>query len=134
MKTGWSERIRDVADREYIRPARRHQKLVKIVVGDIHQKLRAEGFPSGYTNQICTSLESEKFWRERGLELCSPMGQPRRHSTAFEFRFSDDIPGRASQAAGEDPLLALMGILKGAIREGADTFVRELRRDKATSK
>jgi hypothetical protein len=132
MKTGWSERIRDVADREYVRPARRDGKLVKIVVGDIHRKLREEGFPSGYTNQICTSLESEKFWRERGLELCSPAGQPRRHSTAFEFRFNKEFLGGAKVVAEEDPLLGLMGILKGAIREGADAFVRELRRDKET--
>lgn len=132
MKTGWSERIRDVADREYVVPASRERKPVRIVVGEIQQKLRAEGFPAGYTNQICTSLESEKFWKERGLEMRSPLGQPRRHSTTFEFFFDGTQP--PPKASKEDPLLEMAGVLKGAIREGAAAFVRELRRDKSASK
>jgi hypothetical protein len=134
MKTGKSELVREVADREYISPARSERKPVKIVVGDIHRKLREVGFPAGHTNQICTSLESEKFWKERGLELCSPLGQPRRHSTVFEFRFRGAAGKPNLKGQGNDPLLELMGVLKGAIREGADAFVKELRRDKVYSK
>ena len=130
MKTGWSERIRTVADREYVAPAKRAGKPVKIVVGEINEKLRAEGFPAGHTNQICTSLESEKFWKQRGLELCSPPGQPRRNTTAFEFRFDGSASATPPVKASPDPLLELAGVLKGAIREGAHAFVKELRRDK----
>jgi len=134
MTTGWSERIRNLADREYVSPARRGGKPIKIVVGEIQRKLRAEGFPDGHTNQICSSLESKKFWGERGLELCSPLGQPRKHSTTFEFRFHASTPASQVKTGGADPLLELMGILKGAIREGADAFVKELRRDKEAIK
>jgi hypothetical protein len=131
MKTGWSDKVREVADREYVRPALRDGNSVTIMVGDLHEKLRAEGFPSGHTNQICTSLESEKFWKDRGLELRSPLGQPRRHSTRFEFHFRAASGEKRSARVEDDPLLGLMGILKGAIGEGADAFLKEIRRDKA---
>lgn len=134
MKTGKSELVREIADREYVRPARPERKPVKIVVGDLHRKLREEGFPAGHTNQICTSLESEKFWKDRGLQLCSPVGQPRKHSTVFEFRFQGGIDSKSLKSMTQDPLLELMGVLKGAIREGADAFVKELRRDKGNGK
>lgn len=129
MKTGWSEKVREVADREYVRPALRDRGPITIVVREIHEKLRAEGFPSGHTSQICTSLESEKFWKQRGLELRSPVGQPRRHSTAFEFRFAEGKGKRVRESSHEDPLLELMGVLRGAVREGADAFLAEMRRD-----
>jgi len=134
MKTGKSELVREVADREYVRPARLERKPVKIIVGELHRKLREEGFPAGHTNQICTSLESEKFWKDRGLQLCSPVGQPRKHSTVFEFQFQRNIDSSNSRNGTQDPLLELMGVLKGAIREGAGAFVKELRRDKGTGK
>jgi hypothetical protein len=130
MKTGGSDRVREVAEREYVRPAREGKKPVQIVVGDLHRKLRSVGFPAGHTNQICTSLESEKFWKERGLEMCSPLGQPRRHSTVFEFRFLGGRNEANPEVEAPDPLLELMGILKGAIKEGADAFVKEMRRDR----
>jgi hypothetical protein len=134
MKTGGSEKVREVAEWEYVRPARASKKNVQIVVGDLHRKLRSVGFPAGHTNQICTSLESEKFWKERGLELCSPIGQPRRHSTVFEFRFVGGHNEAKPEAEVQDPLLELAGILKGAIKEGADAFVKELRLDQGDAK
>ena len=132
MKTAWSEKVRELADREYVTPASKEGRSITIVVGEIHEKLRAEGFPSGHTNQICSSLESEKFWKYRGLELRSPLGQPRRHSTTYEFQFKGVAPSKAAQRSKGDPLLELMGILKGAVREGADVFVKEMRRDKVS--
>ncbi len=132
MKTGWSDRIRDLADREYVNPAKRHGGTVRIRVGDMQRKLKEQGFPAGYTNQILTSLESERFWKDRGLEMDSPAGQPRRHETVLTFHFKDD--NALLSKATSDPLLELAGILKGAIQEGADAFVRELRRDKAVSR
>ncbi len=132
MKTGWSERIREVAEREYVNPARAKRGEIQIKVGDLQRKLKPQGFPAGYTNQILTSLESERFWRDRGLEMDTPAGQPRRHETILRFHFAS-----ASAAVGKtnsDPLLELAGVLKGAIREGADAFIRELRRDKAGSR
>jgi hypothetical protein len=132
MKTGWSDRIRELAEHEYVNPARREGGKVRIRVGDVQKKLKVQGFPAGYTNQILTSLESERFWKERGLEMETPPGQPRRHETVLTFHFRENAE-RSSRKA-QDPLLELAGILKGAIHEGADAFVRELRRDKAASR
>lgn len=132
MRTNWSNRIRELADREYVNPAKARGGEIRIRVGDIQKKLKAQGFPAGYTNQILTSLESDKFWADRGLEMDTPPGQPRRHETVLSFHFRDDV--QRSSGAASDPLLELAGILKGAIREGADAFVRELRRDKAASR
>jgi hypothetical protein len=132
MKTGWSDRIREIADREYVSPARSGGGRIRIRVGDMQKKLKAQGFPPGYTNQILTSLESERFWKERGLEMDTPPGQPRRHETVLTFHFKGTADGPSER--GRDPLLEMAGILKGAIREGADAFVRELRRDKAASR
>lgn len=132
MKTGWSDRIRELAEHEYVNPARREGGKIRIRVGDMQKKLKAQGFPPGYTNQILTSLESERFWKDRGLEMDTPPGQPRRHETVLTFHFKENIG--TSLKPARDPLLELAGILKGAIREGADAFVRELRRDKAASR
>ena len=38
--------------------------------------------------------------------------------------------GQQPKTGDADPLLGLMGIMKGSVREGADAFLRELRRDK----
>jgi hypothetical protein len=133
MQTGWSERIREFADREYVSPARKNRAEIRIRVGDLQRKLKAQGFPAGYTNQILSSLESERFWGSRGLDMETPVGQPRKHETVLAFRFRDDA-ARWGDAPPEDPLLALAGILRGAIREGADAFVREMRRDKASAR
>lgn len=132
MRTGWSDRIRELADREYVNPARKQGGSVRIRVGDMQKKLKVQGFPAGYTNQILTSLESERFWRDRGLEMDTPPGQPRRHETVLTFHFKQNT--QETSKSTRDPLLELAGILRGAIREGPDAFVRELRRDKATSR
>jgi hypothetical protein len=51
----------------------------------------------------------------------------------LEFSSVDLGSGR-SPAVEQDPLVALSGILRGAIREGAAAFVRELRRDDTDSR
>ncbi len=130
MDKGWSEKVRSVAEREYIRPAVRGGCEVTIRVGDIHQMLRKEGFPTGHISQICSALESEKFWKRQGLEPRTPKGQARRLDTSYVFRVKEGAQPRTEETR-PDPLLELVGVLKGAIREGADAFVREIRRDKS---
>jgi hypothetical protein len=131
MATQWSEKIREIAEADYVRPARRKGGTIRIVLGDFKKKLESQGFPPAHPNQICTALESKKFWQQRGLRMRTPLGQARRNETTFEFDFLEPTlsDGSATQSA-KDPLLELMGILKDAIREGADAFVQELRRDK----
>lgn len=130
MHSGLSEKVRQLALKEYVEPARRTGESVVIPVGEIQQKLRREGFPSGHIRQICTSLESKLFSERLGLRLDSPAGQPERVTTVFRFHFTDKLISRPAASKIEDPLLGLAGVLKGAIREGAEAFLHEIRKDR----
>jgi hypothetical protein len=130
MHSGLSEKVRQLAVKEYVEPARRKGTNIVIPVGEIQQKLRREGFPSGHIRQICTSLESKLFSERLGLKLDSPAGQPERVTTTFQFRFTDSNLSGPLTSATEDPLLELAGVLRGAIREGAKAFLREMRKDR----
>jgi hypothetical protein len=134
MNTEWSEKVRAIADKNYVQPARRRGETVRIVLGDFKRELESQGFPKNHPNQICTALESKKFWETRGLRMCSPLRQPRRNETSFEFAFVTPESAILRFAQANDPLLGLIGILEGAIREGAGTFIRELRKDKPVSR
>ena len=129
MQSGWSEKVRQLAVKEYVEPARRKGSDVVIPVGEIQQKLRREGFPSGHIRQICTSLESKLFSERLGLKLDSPAGQPERVTTVFRFHFKEGALSRSVASEIEDPLLELAGVLRGAIQEGAKAFLQELRKD-----
>jgi hypothetical protein len=130
MRTGLSEKVRQLAVKEYVEPARRKGTSVVIPVGEIQQKLRQEGFPSGHIRQICTSLESNLFSQRFGLKLESPAGQPERVETIFRFHFTEGRLARPGAREAEDPLLELAGVLRGAVREGAKAFLQELRKDR----
>jgi len=130
MNTQRSETIREIADRDYVRPARRKGGRIQIVLGDFKKRLESQGVSPAYPNQISTALESRKFWQQRGLKMRTPLGQARKNETKFEFDFVERVSKTDCAETDNDPLLELMGVLKGAIREGADAFVRELRRDK----
>jgi hypothetical protein len=88
-KTGWSDRVREIAEREYVEPARATRGIIRIPFGDLKVKLVRLGFPSSHANQVATPLESEKFWGTNGLELLTPKGQPRTVGSVLEFRFVD---------------------------------------------
>ena len=89
-KTGWSERVRDLAKREYVEPARATRDIVRIPFGELKSKLVRLGFPQSHANQVATPLETDKFWRPLGLELLSPKGQARTVDSIIEFRFTAD--------------------------------------------
>lgn len=129
---GSSDKVRSVARRDYVKTARKEDGI-RISLGDIQRTLQKERFPAGHLRQIRTSLESRLFWEPLGLRLVSQPGQPDRVGTVLEFSFVD-AESSGSPAAGQDPLLALSGILRGAIREGAAAFLQELRRDKDSRK
>jgi hypothetical protein len=130
MAKGNSTLVRRVADRDYVNPAMADGGVVRIRVGDLEKTLMREGFPARHINQICSALESDKFSGTR-LELRGGKGKPRKVDTIYEFKVRQRIAQPASLQPARDPLLELRGVLKGAIREGADAFLRELRRDKA---
>src|SRR5258708_36191079 len=89
MRTGLSEKVRQLAVKEYVEPARRKGTGVVFPVGEIQRKLCQEGVPSGHIRQICTSLESTLFSRRYGLKLESPEGQSERAATIFLLRFTE---------------------------------------------
>src|SRR6266478_3139039 len=89
MRTGLSEKVRQLAVKEYVESARRKGMGVVIPVGETQRKLRQEGFPSGHIRQICASLESSLFSQRSGLKLESPVGQPERVETVFRFHFTE---------------------------------------------
>lgn len=137
MKTGWSEKVREVADRDFVQPARPAGNAVRIRFGDLRARMVKLGFPAGHFNQIATPLESSKFWQPRGLEMCTPKGQSRNDDTIFEFRFvgeavnSQEEPTetpkeRALRAADE-----LWGLFKKEIdaHGGPEGFIRWVRSD-----
>src|SRR6202035_3471529 len=103
MHSGLSEKVRQLAVKEYVEPARRTGANVVIPVGEIQKKLRQEGFPSGHIRQICTSLESKLFSERLGLRLDSPAGQPERVTTVFRFRFNDNHRSGSAASETEDP-------------------------------
>jgi hypothetical protein len=137
MKTGWSERVREVADREYVQPARSSRKRVRIQFGELRARMVKLGFPAGHFNQIATPLESAKFWEPRGLEMCTPKGQIRNDDTVFEFRFIDE-QGKTHDAPIETPkerALRIFDELRGLFKDeiaahgGAEGFLRWVRSD-----
>ena len=130
MSIGWSEQVRQFATQEYVEPARRKGVSVVIPVGEINQKLRSKGFPAGHIRQICTSLESKLFRERLGLKLESPAGQPERVTTVLRFRFDDKVATGRKVIPAEDPLMELVGSLRGAIPEGAKAFLDEMRKDR----
>ncbi len=127
-----SEQVRQVAMRDYIEPAKKNGKCVEIPIGEMQEKLRSEGFPSGHIRQICTSLESNLFIRRNRLIRDTPVGQPERVGTVLRFRFADRplVAPSLKQRIAEDPLLALAGRFPRAFPEGAEVFLKEIRRDK----
>jgi hypothetical protein len=133
MNKGSSDQVRKVAKRDYVDPAQSKDTL-QISLGGIQRTLQKEGFPSGHLRQIRTALESSLFWEPLGLKLLSERDQPDRVATVLTFRFSDAKGNRSAAAKVEDPLLELSGVLRGAIREGAAAFLRELRKDKEPHK
>lgn len=136
LKTGWSEQVRQVADREYVEPARGHAAEVRIPFGEFKAKLVKLGFPSGYANQVASPLESEKFWLPRGLEMVSPKNQPRRVDTVLEFRFvKREAAGEKRRETARERAERLTEKLRGLLKEeiaahgGSEGFIRWVRSD-----
>ncbi len=148
MATGWSEKTRQFAEKEYVLPASPTRAPIRIRHGDIQASLRRLGMPAQNANQVGTSLESEKFWKPRGLKLCSPKGQSRSSDSVYEFRFADldTLVGDSTFSSGSGPAAVasiseeprdrakrvvdgLFGLLKEEIASygGTEAFMRWVR-------
>jgi hypothetical protein len=148
VATGWSEKTRQFAEQEYVIPARRTREPIRIRHGDIQARLRRLGMPAQNANQVGTSLESEKFWKPRGLLLCSPKGQSRSVDSVYEFQFVEPCgssgdpltagtsSSKSDHLQSEDPASrakrvvdGLCGLLKEEIASygGTEAFMRWVR-------
>lgn len=133
ITTGWSDRVREFAREEYVMPARGHAELVRIPIGDLKPKLVAMGFPGRNANQVVSPLESDKFWKPLGLELCSPKNQSRSKETVLEFRFTHEEGGTSPNLTAKQRALAAAESLRGLFREeiqrrgGVEGYMRWVR-------
>ena len=134
--TGWSERVRDLARVEYVEPARATRRIISIPFGEFKAKLVRLGFPQSHANQVATPLETHKFWRPLGLELCSPKGQARTVDSVLVFRFASHVPQQdGPQETPAEKAARLVGQIHGLMKEtidahgGAEAFIRWVRAD-----
>lgn len=136
-----ADEIRRIARSEFVIPAHRSSRMeFSIAVRELMNKAEASGISTVQrTPAFCTSIQTREFLQENALEILRVDGPASKRSTTVvvHFRFRDQ-PQRIGDAENPresiesptDPLLELSGLLRGAIREGAAAFVRELRRDK----
>lgn len=138
-RTGWSERVRELAREQYIEPMRGKAHVIRIPYGELKTKLVRMGFPANHANQVATPLEADKFLKPLGLELLSPKGQPRTIGSVLEFRFADAAETRLEDPQSKEERIRramaaadeLRGMLKDEIAAfgGAEAFIRWVRSD-----
>jgi hypothetical protein len=139
MSGNQSERVRQVATENYVRPERsRGRGSLQIRVAEVKRDLERQGFPPNHTPQICNALRSKRFLQANNLELVSTEGPPSKTSTTvvFHYQFKPDEPellASGNSAAGstlrKDAFLRAYGSLKDVFAElgGGEKFLRDLR-------
>jgi len=136
--TGWSDKVREVAIRDYVKPAQPTRSRIRIRLGDLKRKMVELGLPKNHANQIASPLEADKFWKPLGLEMLTPKGQSRENDTVFEFRFANEATESGQQRLSETPAERafrltekLRGLMKDEIAAhgGTEGFMRWIRSD-----
>jgi hypothetical protein len=145
MNIGLSDRIRTLAQKNYVEPALREgRSSFSIRVRDLLNDLHAEGFPGGHTPQVCSALQTTKFLKENGLKIEEVQGPPSKMSPTVVVRYSSsnmepllpNRPGMGREAVEETPearALRLGGKLRGLLKEelekygGGEAFIRWVR-------
>jgi hypothetical protein len=125
-----SDDVRKHVEERYIRASRK-QGVQRFTVnaGEVHRAL-------GLHNRVplvCSAIQSQKFLNQHGLKLVEKSGPASGISTALNltFEFANE-----AQELGEDPLLALQGVLKDTFKKlgGGEKFIAEERRAWNTGK
>lgn len=154
MNIGLSDRIRELATANYVKPAisAGHGRF-SIRVRDLLNDLKAEGFPARNTPQICNAIVTSKFLRDNDLSIETVEGPPSLQSPTVVVHYrvgaSGEAPGASIDSAStvqkpdqteyqEDPSARalrltekLRGILKEELAEygGAEGFMKWIRSD-----
>lgn len=143
-----SNQVRDLARRNYVRPAVAAGKgRFSVAVRDVMRDLVRSGFPPSNWPQVCTALRKKTFLREEGIEIESVDGPPSKMSTTVVYHFRvanqeptvtqvpappNENPGGAAETAEAKALRlteGLRGLLKEEMAEfgGAEGFLRWVR-------
>lgn len=136
------DEIRRIGGAKFVLPARQaRREEFTIAVRDVMAQAQAEGMSTtGRAPAFCKAIRTREFRDANGIDEVGVEGPASKQSTTvvvhYRFRHSSENvsapDGQVSVEVPEDPLLQLSGVLRGAIREGASAFLRELRRDKDT--
>src|SRR5579862_1134154 len=128
MTMGLNEEVQKHVQEMYLKPAKqRRESTIRIKAGDVHRDLHwVNRVPS-----VCTTLASQKFQRETGLELISKEGPPSGFGTrvVFTYSLSPEAPPTIQSKATKNRLEALYGTLSDVFRElgGGEKFLKSER-------
>lgn len=129
-----SDRLRVIIGERYVLPALRSgDGKFTLRVREILDELEGKELPRGRVPIVCQVLQSKKLLKQHGLVIDRVDGPPSKQSSTVvvHYRLAQGVRSDVRPIPNEeDPLLELRGVLRGAIREGAAAFLRELRRDK----
>jgi hypothetical protein len=124
---GLNEEVQEHVISAYLDPARkRGETTVRIKAGDVHRDLHwVNRVPS-----VCTTLGSQKFQRETGLELIAKEGPPSGMGTRAVFTYR--VSGRNESVGPEHKhglLDGIYGIAADVFRQlgGSENFIRKER-------
>jgi len=125
---GLNEEVQKHVKVTYLDPARqRGESTVRIKAGDVHRDLHW----SNRVPSVCTTLSSQKFQRETGLELVSKDGPPSGYSTTvvFTYNLAPRSTAVQQQERKKSRLEALYGTLSDVFKElgGGEHFLRSER-------
>jgi 5-methylcytosine-specific restriction protein B len=124
---GLNEEVQKHVKVTYLDPAKqRGESTIRIKAGDVHRDLHW----SNRVPSVCTTLSSQKFQRETGLELVSKDGPPSGYSTTVVFTYNLATRNAAvQQERKKSRLEALYGTLSDVFRElgGGENFLRDER-------
>lgn len=122
-----TDRVREHARLEYIKPARsRHESTVRIVAGNVQKAVRL----SNRVSLVCQALKSRKFLDENHLVLEKWEGPPSGMSTTVVFTYRL-LNGDAKEPSPQPewPFLKLRGIAKEVFSSlgGGESFIQHER-------
>ena len=121
-----SETIQNYVLMSYVQPARtRGQETIRINAGEVHRNLRwVNRVPS-----VCTTLASQRFQRETGLELIDRQGPPSGFGTRAEFTYRLSAVVKETETKRAPTLNDLYGLFSGMFPEpgGGEAWLRKER-------
>lgn len=130
------DEIREIAKTKFVLPAHRSsQAEFSIAIKNLMREAEARGIATAQrVPAFCNAIQTREFLEANGIDILRIDGPQSKKSTTvvvhYRLLHNQSSIQRASMTPEVDPLLELSGVLRGAIREGAAAFLKELRKDK----